>query len=44
MCSLSEAEFSGLEVWKSGWGEGGTVYRLNCDLCDSMMDRIIESL
>ena len=30
----------GTEDWK---GEGGSVYRLNCDLCDSMIYRIIQN-
>ncbi|MDE0323137.1 MAG: hypothetical protein OXN27_04385 [Candidatus Poribacteria bacterium] len=38
---MSEAGFSG---WKIGWGEGGTVHRLNCDFCDSMIDRIIDRI
>ncbi|MDE0017806.1 MAG: hypothetical protein OXU51_16605 [Candidatus Poribacteria bacterium] len=34
----------GAEGWKIGWGEGGTVHRLNCDFCDSMIDRIIDRI
>jgi len=28
--------------WKGGRVEGRTLHRLNCDFCDSMMDRIGE--
>ena len=40
--ALFEAGFTELEKGKIGRMEGGTLYRLNCDLCDSRICRIGE--
>ena len=41
---LSEAGFLGGEAGKIGRMEGRVLHRLNCDFCDSKMDRIRDLL